>query len=75
MMEVDTLKHATLATVSRCGMIWFAENTVTIDMSLRQLINALRKEEVQLLEAVSFGGVGGSQLQIETQQRFVDALV
>lgn len=25
MMEVDTLRHATLATVSRCGMVWFAE--------------------------------------------------
>ena len=29
MFEVETLKHATLATVSRCGMVWFSEETVT----------------------------------------------
>lgn len=31
MFEVETLKYATLATVSRCGMIWFNENTLTLD--------------------------------------------
>ena len=29
MFEVDTLKYATLATVSRCGMVWFANDVVT----------------------------------------------
>jgi len=24
MFEVETLKYATLATVSRCGMVWFS---------------------------------------------------
>lgn len=28
--EVDTLKSATLATVSRCGMVWFSESTLSI---------------------------------------------
>lgn len=28
MFEVETLKHATLATVSRCGMVWFSNETV-----------------------------------------------
>ena len=28
MFEVETLKHATLATVSRCGMVWFSTETV-----------------------------------------------
>eukprot|EP00931_Biecheleriopsis_adriatica_P034702 TRINITY_DN20021_c0_g5_i1.p1 TRINITY_DN20021_c0_g5~~TRINITY_DN20021_c0_g5_i1.p1 ORF type:complete len:4603 (-),score=1119.02 TRINITY_DN20021_c0_g5_i1:34-13842(-) len=32
MFEVDTLKYATLATVSRCGMVWFADDVVTEDM-------------------------------------------
>ncbi|SBT70312.1 dynein heavy chain, putative [Plasmodium malariae] len=27
--EVDTLKHATLATVSRCGMIWFSRDMLS----------------------------------------------
>jgi dynein heavy chain 1 len=29
MFEVETLKYATLATVSRCGMVWFSNETVT----------------------------------------------
>jgi dynein heavy chain 1 len=29
MFEVETLKYATLATVSRCGMVWFSDETVT----------------------------------------------
>lgn len=32
MFEVETLKHATLATVSRCGMVWFSEDTVSLSM-------------------------------------------
>ncbi|SBS80798.1 dynein heavy chain, putative [Plasmodium ovale] len=29
LFEVDTLKHATLATVSRCGMIWFSRDILS----------------------------------------------
>jgi len=29
MFEVETLKYATLATVSRCGMIWFSDDIIT----------------------------------------------
>lgn len=32
MFEVDTLKYATLATVSRCGMVWFADDVVYPEM-------------------------------------------
>ncbi|RLN48678.1 hypothetical protein BBJ28_00009539 [Nothophytophthora sp. Chile5] len=28
MMETETLRYATLATVSRCGMVWFSHDTV-----------------------------------------------
>ena len=37
-MEVDTLKYATLATVSRCGMVWFSDATVSPRMMLWQLL-------------------------------------
>eukprot|EP01032_Pedospumella_encystans_P010301 gene10301-12053_t len=47
MMEVDTLKHATLATVSRCGMVWFPEGTVSVDILLNQQLVILRKSGVQ----------------------------
>ena len=32
MFEVEHLKYATLATVSRCGMIWFSEDVVEPSM-------------------------------------------
>lgn len=32
MFEVQDLRYATLATVSRCGMIWFSEHVLTLDM-------------------------------------------
>jgi len=32
MFEVETLKFATLATVSRCGMVWFSDETVSSPM-------------------------------------------
>lgn len=32
--EVSDLKYATLATVSRCGMVWFSEEVVTTEMLL-----------------------------------------
>ena len=34
MFEVETLKYATLATVSRCGMVWFSDDTVELDVML-----------------------------------------
>ena len=30
MFEVETLKYATLATVSRCGMVWFSEDILNL---------------------------------------------
>lgn len=30
--EVETLKFATLATVSRCGMVWFSQDVLNLDM-------------------------------------------
>jgi len=29
MFEVESLKNATPATVSRCGMVWFSEDVLT----------------------------------------------
>ena len=74
MMEVDSLQHATMATVSRCGMVWFAEDTVPLDVVLRQQLRALRRESVQLSEASSFSSDLSSALQKKTQTQFVDAI-
>jgi dynein heavy chain 1, cytosolic len=42
LFEVQDLRHATLATVSRCGMIWFSEDTVTTGMLYKMYLNRLR---------------------------------
>ena len=42
MFEVETLKFATLATVSRCGMVWFNNDTVTPDMMITNYLGNLR---------------------------------
>lgn len=44
MFEVETLKYATLATVSRCGMVWFSDEIVTYPMIFHNYINRLRQE-------------------------------
>ena len=41
MFEVETLKHATLATVSRCGMVWFSEETITTQMIFYHYLSRL----------------------------------
>ncbi|KAJ7102434.1 dynein heavy chain protein 1 [Mycena belliarum] len=41
MFEVEHLKYATLATVSRCGMIWFSEDIVEPSMVYRNYLQTL----------------------------------
>lgn len=43
MFEVETLKYATLATVSRCGMIWFSDEVVNDKMMFFNYLNRLRQ--------------------------------
>ncbi|GMH89230.1 hypothetical protein TrVE_jg3152 [Triparma verrucosa] len=40
-LEVDTLREATPATVSRCGMVWFSDDTVSLEMMLKHTIMVL----------------------------------
>ncbi|KAJ2157684.1 dynein heavy chain [Coemansia sp. RSA 552] len=44
MFEVETLKYATLATVSRCGMVWFSDDTVSLDMAMNHYLRTLRAQ-------------------------------
>ncbi|KAJ7596607.1 dynein heavy chain protein 1 [Mycena floridula] len=41
MFEVEHLRYATLATVSRCGMIWFSEDVVQPSMVNRHYLSTL----------------------------------
>jgi dynein heavy chain 1 len=37
MFEVQDLKYATLATVSRCGMVWFSEETMPVENYIAEM--------------------------------------
>ena len=49
MFEVQDLKYATLATVSRCGMVWFSEDVCTVPMTLHHYIHSLNNKTLDNL--------------------------
>ena len=61
MFEVESLKYATLATVSRCGMVWFSEDIVTIDMMFNHYLKRLKQnnfdDSMNYLVANQSGGM------------------
>ncbi|KAI9745692.1 MAG: Dynein heavy chain, cytoplasmic [Claussenomyces sp. TS43310] len=68
MFEVETLKYATLATVSRCGMVWFSEDTVTATMMVENYLDGLRKTAFEDLDedAVATGQTAAKALAIQS---------
>lgn len=50
-LEVDSLAQATPATVSRCGMVWFSEGTVSLEMSVKNLYLTLLKQDISGISA------------------------
>ncbi|KAF3061368.1 Dynein heavy chain, cytoplasmic [Daldinia childiae] len=69
MFEVETLKYATLATVSRCGMVWFSEDTVTSSMMVTNYLERLRAVAFEDLDedAAAAGQSPAKTLQIQGQ--------
>ena len=70
MFEVETLKYATLATVSRCGMVWFNEDTVTPHMMFSHYLDRLRDvpfEEADDDAAAAAGQAGARALAVQKQ--------
>ena len=47
MFEVQDLRYATLATVSRCGMVWFSEDVLTTEMIFENYLQRLRNVPVE----------------------------
>ena len=47
MFEVQDLRYATLATVSRCGMVWFSEDVLTSEMIFENFLQKLRSVPVE----------------------------
>ncbi|TXT09077.1 hypothetical protein VHUM_02551 [Vanrija humicola] len=75
MFEVEHLRYATLATVSRCGMIWFSEEVITVDMLCRHLLNTLANVPISAADddALDFGADSAAQ-QVETQRHIASIL-
>jgi dynein heavy chain 1 len=46
MFEVEHLRYATLATVSRCGMIWFSEEVIDTSMICRHNLDLLASSPI-----------------------------
>jgi len=49
MFEVENLKYATLATVSRCGMAWFSEETMNTEMVVKNYLSRMCNETMDEL--------------------------
>lgn len=45
--EVQDLKYATMATVSRCGMVWFSEETLSLAMVFQNYLGRLADEPLE----------------------------
>ena len=50
------MKYATLATVSRCGMVWFSEDVLSTEMIFENYMSCLRN--IPLEEADEDSGFG-----------------
>ncbi|XP_066262861.1 dynein heavy chain, cytoplasmic isoform X1 [Euwallacea similis] len=55
MFEVQDLKYATLATVSRCGMVWFSEDVLSTEMIFENYMLRLKNIPLEEGEEDSFG--------------------
>ncbi len=64
MFEVENLKYATLATVSRCGMVWFSEDIVTIDMVFSHYLMRLGQSNYDDVMNYSASASGQSDIVI-----------
>ncbi|KAJ2903583.1 putative dynein heavy chain protein [Zalerion maritima] len=67
MFEVETLKYATLATVSRCGMVWFSEETVTATMMVDNYLKSLRTIAFEDLDEDGVTSAQSSAKTLEVQ--------
>ncbi|KAF1817029.1 putative dynein heavy chain, cytosolic [Eremomyces bilateralis CBS 781.70] len=74
MFEVETLKYATLATVSRCGMVWFSADTVTTEMMISNYLANLRQVPIEDVEDDSVPPAELQQKNLLVQSHVADFL-
>lgn len=82
MFEVEHLRYATLATVSRCGMIWFSDDVVEPPMIYRQYLDSLAAVPLDAEDDETSGipgrrveeGSDGSSINLATQKQIATIL-
>ena len=81
MFEVEHLKYATLATVSRCGMIWFSEDIVEPQMVYRHYLSTLASvpldaddEDSNDIIGRNFSSDATATANLETQKQIASIL-
>lgn len=67
LFEVETLRYATLATVSRCGMIWFNDDTVTCEMMVSNYLMKLRGTPFDELDDDTSGQTAANAITVQSQ--------
>ena len=72
--EVETLRYATLATVSRCGMVWFSKDVITSEMAIRNYLNNLRQVAYEDLDDDVVEPAQGQQRSLLLQSQVADFL-
>ena len=83
MFEVQDLKYATLATVSRCGMVWFSNDVVAPEMIIENYSRKLRfipleesEEDIRSMQAKSVTGGSKEEEKISpTLQVLIDLFI
>ena len=82
MFEVEHLRYATLATVSRCGMIWFSDDIVEPAMIYRQYLDSLAAVPLDADDDETPGftgrraddGTDASSINLSTQKQIATVL-
>ena len=60
MFVVQDLNFATLATVSCCGMVWFSEDVLSLDMIFEHYLSKLKSQPIDKGEEEVRGSGGSS---------------
>jgi dynein heavy chain 1 len=62
LFEVQDLKYATLATVSRCGMVWFSEETMPVENYIAEMKHTMIHQPLsQESSGERYDGIDGRQ--------------
>ncbi|PVH14652.1 uncharacterized protein CXQ87_002799 [Candidozyma duobushaemuli] len=63
--EVDNLTHATLATITRCGMIWFDRSLIKAELVWEKFLFKLRQNSLETQSSQDLEGFEMEKIQLQ----------